>query len=128
MTAPQFLVTDQATRAGLPINSATRLMETWNIPVGRFAELLGLSNRHWRRISKTEGGFLGMIESDRLARVQKILAHVREVFETEDSAEHWLKTAVAALDGRTPLSMLDTDAGIEGVRTVLTRIEHGVFS
>ena len=127
MTAPQFLVTDETTRAGLPINSATSLMETWNIPVGRFAELLGLSDRHWRRISKTEGS-LGMIASDRLARVQKILKHVREVFETEDSAEYWLKTAVAALDGRTPLSMLDTDAGIEGVRTVLTRIEHGVFS
>ena len=127
MTAPQFLVTDETTRAGLPIDSATSLMETWNIPVGRFAELLGLSDRHWRRISKTEGS-LGMIESDRLARVQKILKHVREVFETEDSAKYWLKTAVAALDGRTPLSMLDTDAGIEGVRTVLTRIEHGVFS
>ena len=127
MTAPQFLVTDEATRAGLPINSATNLMETWHIPVGRFAELLGLSDRHWRRISKTQGS-LRMIESDRLARVQKILEHVREVFKTEDSAEHWLKTAVAALDGRTPLSMLDTDAGIEGVRTVLTRIEHGVFS
>ena len=127
MAAPQFLVTDQATRAGLSISSATRLMETWHIPVGRFAELLGLSDRHWRRISKTDAS-LGIIESDRLARVQKILKHVREVFETEDCAEHWLKTALAALDGRTPLSMLDTDAGIEGVRIVLTRIEHGVFS
>lgn len=127
MTAPQFLVADEATRAGLPIDGATTLMQAWNIPVGRFAELLGVSDRHWRRISKTSGS-LGILESDRLSRVQKILEHVLEVFETSETAEHWLKRPVAALDGRTPLSMLDTDAGIDGVRTVLVRIEHGVFS
>lgn len=127
MTTPQFLVADHATRAGLPIHDATQLMEQWRIPVARFAELLGLSDRHWRRINRTDGS-LGVIESDRLSRVQKILQHVSDVFETTEAAEHWVKTPVAALDGRTPLSMLDTDAGIDGVRTVLIRIEHGVFS
>ena len=102
-------------------------MQAWTIPVGRFADILGLSDRHWRRVSKTDG-VLGPIESDRLIRVQKILEHVSAVFDDEDAARQWLSAPVAALDGRTPLSMLDTDDGIDGVRTILVRIEHGVFS
>lgn len=127
MTAPDFLVADEATRAGMPIHSANDLMDAWQIPVGRFSELLGLSDRHWRRLSKLDGA-LGVIESDRLVRMQRILGEVTDVFEDAEAAVHWLKQPVAALAGRTPLSMLDTDAGIDGIRTVLVRIEHGIFS
>jgi putative toxin-antitoxin system antitoxin component (TIGR02293 family) len=121
------MIADAATRAGIPISKANDLMQEWNIPMRRFAELLGLSDRHWRRVARTDG-VLGMIESDRMVRLQKILNEVSDVFDDPESCQNWLTTPVAALAGRTPLSMLDTDAGIEGVRTMLIRIEHGIFS
>ena len=89
ITTPPSLVAGQATRAGLPISDATQLVEQWQIPVARFAELLDLSDRHWRRINRTDKS-LGMIESDCLSRVQKILQHVSDVFGTAEAAEHWV--------------------------------------
>ncbi|MEM9388375.1 MAG: antitoxin Xre/MbcA/ParS toxin-binding domain-containing protein [Pseudomonadota bacterium] len=122
-----LLQADAATRAGIPVDQATSVMERWNIPSARFADLLGVSDRHWRRLIK-QGGTLGLAESDRFMRVSKLLDELGEVFANHKAAEHWLNANVAGLAGRTPLSLLDTDAGIEGVRTILVRISHGVFS
>lgn len=36
--------------------------------------------------------------------------------------------ALAALGGEVPLNLLDTEAGVEQVDDILTRIEYGVYS
>ena len=42
-------------------------------------------------------------------------------------AVRWFATPNPALSGETPLSLLDTDAGVRQVDDVLTRIEFGVY-
>ncbi|SMF95784.1 Protein of unknown function [Methylomagnum ishizawai] len=47
-------------------------------------------------------------ESDRLGR---ILAHAKRVLGARDKASEWLHRPNRALDGTTPLALLDTDNG-----------------
>jgi putative toxin-antitoxin system antitoxin component (TIGR02293 family) len=58
----------------------------------------------------------------------RAVARGEEVFEDRDAAVDWLKAPNASLGGATPLSLLDTDIGAEGVMDTLGRIEHGVFA
>lgn len=56
-----------------------------------------------------------------------ITARATEVFGSADKAIRWLQSPVRALDGKTPLSLLDTEEGIVRVKDVLGRVEHGVW-
>ncbi|UCV29491.1 type II RES/Xre toxin-antitoxin system antitoxin [Ferribacterium limneticum] len=65
-------------------------------------------------------------ETDRLYRVEKVLARATEVLEDEASATAWIQHRIRSLGGVTPLSLLDTDAGVDLVMDTLGRIEHGI--
>jgi uncharacterized protein (DUF2384 family) len=45
-----------------------------------------------------------------------------------EKASHWLQTSNRGLGGEVPLDLMDTDAGVREVETVLGRIEYGLFS
>ena len=62
------------------------------------------------------------------ARAGDAIARAEAVFEGPAAAMDWLSSPNAALEGATPLSLLDTDIGAEGVMDTLGRIEHGVFA
>ena len=116
------------TRAGFPVIEAAALMEAWSIPVARFAEILGTSQRKWSRLrAGPPGTLLAPVESDRLLRLRAVLEHVRDVFDTKADAIGWLVLPNRSLSGDTPLSLLDTDAGVYQVDAILTRLEFGVF-
>lgn len=66
-------------------------------------------------------------ESARMLRLVRVIERANEVFESANAALDWLKTPNAALRGKTPLSLLDTEIGAENVLDTLGRIEHGVF-
>ncbi|MFK7956807.1 MAG: antitoxin Xre/MbcA/ParS toxin-binding domain-containing protein [Lysobacterales bacterium] len=115
-------------RSGVPVEDAVAVMESCRIPIARFAGLLGTSERKWSRLrSEGAGTLLSAVESDRLLRVREVLEHAVEVFDRDEDAITWLSTPLQALSGDTPLSLLDTDAGIRAVDAVLTRLEFGVF-
>jgi putative toxin-antitoxin system antitoxin component (TIGR02293 family) len=44
------------------------------------------------------------------------------------AAEHWLSTPVRGLGRRKPYDLLVTREGIQQVRDIIGRLEHGVFS
>lgn len=50
-------------------------------------------------------------ESDRRARLARLLVRTEEVLGTEDKAIAWLNTPNCALGGEVPLHLLDSDAG-----------------
>ena len=54
-------------------------------------------------------------DSERLLRTRRLFEHARTVFDNEADAHAWLSTPDAALSGRSPLSLLDTDAGARRV-------------
>ena len=116
-------------RAGVPVADAVELMQSWSIPVAKFAGVLGVSERKWSRVRAARpDDLLSPVESDRLVRVTRVLLHAKSVFDHERDAVAWFSMPNAALGGETPLSWLDTDAGVHQVDDVLTRLEFGVYA
>ena len=118
-------------REGVPVADAVEVMQSWSIPVARFAKVIGVSERKWSRVrAEASGGTLSSVESDRFIRVWRVFEHAKAVLEGDEGdrrAIDWFTTPNPALSGETPLSLLDTDAGVRLVDEVLTRIEFGVY-
>ena len=99
----------EAVRAGLPFQSRDSLL----------AELAGWAG------SRTD---LSVDESDRLARLARLVVRAEEALGDAEKARHWLTQPNRALGGQRPLTLLDSDAGALAVERVLGRIELGVYS
>ena len=60
--------------------------------------------------------------------LQMLVNRTNEVFEDRDFASQWIETPRRALNGKKPIELSKTDAGLSEVLDLLGRIEHGVFS
>jgi putative toxin-antitoxin system antitoxin component (TIGR02293 family) len=67
-------------------------------------------------------------ESERLARLMRLISLATSVLESEDHARAWLNRPLRELGGKTPLQMAATEPGAREVERVLGRIEHGIFA
>ncbi len=66
-------------------------------------------------------------ESDRVFRVIRILSLAESVYAGRERALAWLRNAHPRLDGRAPLSLLNTDTGSRIVEELLIQIDEGMF-
>ena len=114
-------------REGLPPSSVDRIAEYYSFSKKQLSELLGISVRTLERHQKSNRP-LSLVQSDRLLRYARIAARAEEVFEEVESAQNWLKRPNQALNGEIPLNLLDTEAGVEQVDDLLSRIEYGIYS
>ena len=71
-------------------------------------------------------GRLTAEQSDRLARILRVVETAEQTFGDSAKAHTWLRRPTAALDDEAPLELLDTDIGAREVETLLTRIAHGI--
>jgi len=113
-------------RQGIPSVAIDSLTKTLRVTQAELASALGIPERTLARRKKE--GMLNSEESSKLVRLARVIERAEEVFGDLDSSLDWLKSPNAALSGATPLSLLDTDIGAEGVLDTLGRIEHGVFA
>jgi putative toxin-antitoxin system antitoxin component (TIGR02293 family) len=67
-------------------------------------------------------------ESDLVYRLARVAVRAEDVLGRKDAAQLWLTEPNRALGGSAPISMPDTDEGMDQIDAVLGRIEHGVFS
>lgn len=113
-------------RRGIPASIAISLANSLRITPSELAAALNIPARTlaYRR----KNPLLNSEESAKLVRLARVIERGGEVFEDIDTAIDWMKSPNAALDGLTPLSLLDTDIGGESVMDTLGRIEHGVFA
>lgn len=65
--------------------------------------------------------------ADRWARFERIVQQAEELFEDQSETQRWLSTPKKALNNRTPLEALTTDAGTKQVEELLYRAEYGIF-
>jgi putative toxin-antitoxin system antitoxin component (TIGR02293 family) len=84
------------------------------------------SARTLQRKRKTHAR-LSRDESDRLARLARIVVRAEDALGTRTKALHWLATPNRALGDTPPLQLLGSDAGALVVERILGRIEHGVL-
>ncbi len=66
-------------------------------------------------------------ESDRVLRVIRVISLAESVYGSRERALAWLRNPHARLDGRTPLSLLNTDTGSRIVEELLVQIDEGMF-
>lgn len=57
---------------------------------------------------------------------RRVFAAAKTTFGDGDKAERWLKRPTAALDGVSPLEMIESVGGIRKVEDLLARIDHGL--
>lgn len=77
---------------------------------------------------KSRGEHLSHEETDRMVRVALIVALAESVFGNHAKALGWLRTPDDQMSGRTPLSMLQTEAGGRLIEGMLWQVDEGVYS
>jgi putative toxin-antitoxin system antitoxin component (TIGR02293 family) len=115
------------TRLGLPVQTLSQLAEKLDVERKALAKVVGISDRTLSRRLANDSK-LSADESDRTMRVARVMAQATDTFGNATKAAHWLKTPNAVMEGETPLSLLDTDAGVKWVETILGRIDYGIYS
>jgi putative toxin-antitoxin system antitoxin component (TIGR02293 family) len=118
---------EERIREGFSPRSIAALQQFLEVSQDELAAALGVTRQTLIR-NKQKGRALSPRLSDQVHRVARITRHALQVFEDQDSAVGWLKDENATLNGRTPLSLLDTDAGAQKIEKLLGRIEWGVYS
>ncbi|MDH3726612.1 MAG: DUF2384 domain-containing protein [Myxococcales bacterium] len=114
-------------RRGFQPSTLTAIADNTGVPVKSLLELISLPERTWARKARKDEA-LSLPQSDRLYRIARAVARATEVFESRETAVDWLRTPNRALSGGTPFAILDTEVGEEQVRTLLGRIEYGVYT
>ena len=113
----------QAIRQGLPVSFVDEIVQSGAITLGEVNELIlpkkTLSHRR-------QAGTLTPGQSDKLARVARVVAKAEETFGNKEKARRWLRRPTAPLNNEEPLKLLDTEAGARLVEALLVRIEHGI--
>lgn len=64
-------------------------------------------------------------ESDRAVRLARITSLAEEVFANDTKAARWLRKPKRRLEGRTPLDLVQTEAGARIVEDLLLQLEFG---
>jgi putative toxin-antitoxin system antitoxin component (TIGR02293 family) len=119
-------VTIKTVRQGLSTEVFKTLAANLEMSDRQLAGALKIPNRTLDR--RLKEGVFNPEESDRLARVAKILKRAHEVFGNAEKARGWMNTQLAAFDGETPLQRADTSLGATQVEDVLGRIDYGVYT
>ena len=112
-------------RRGFAYSAVERFQRNTELPFRVLAEAAEIPERTLAR--RKESGRLEPDESDRLARLSRIVARAIELFEGDIAgARGWLTSPVAALGGRAPLEFASSDAGAIEVDHLIGRLEHGI--
>lgn len=115
----------EAVNLGLPVYALEKMLELHLLSKPEVVQLVAPPRTLARRKKQSR---LSPVESDRLARIARILSYAEDVIGSREKAHTWLRRPNHALEGRTPLSLLEAESGARAVETVLARIEHGVYS
>lgn len=66
--------------------------------------------------------------SEASAALQEVTDIATHVLGSRDLAAHWLAQPALALDGQRPQDLLATEPGLAAVKTLLARMEFGVYT
>ena len=114
-------------REGLPADILPSIAAELSMDRSAVAKVVGISGRTLSRRLASRSR-LSAEESDRMVRLARVLALANDTLGDRAKASRWLQTPNRALQGSTPFELLDTDAGVQSVETILGRIAYGIYS
>jgi len=91
------------------------------------ARLIQIPPRTYARRIASKGR-LKVPEGERAVRIMRLFEQAKRVFVTDEKTHGWFNAKILALGGRTPLEYARTEPGAREVESIISRIEHGVFS
>ena len=94
---------------------------------GREVEELIIPRRTLAR-RKAQRGKLTLEESNKALRLARIASEADRVFGNQEKADRWLRAPHSRLNGKTPLSLLKSEAGAIVIEEMLGQIDHGIFA
>ena len=115
-----------AVTAGVQVADMRQVMKTLKL-IGEkdIYVLLGINARTMqRRADRT----LDANASDRALRLVAVTHLAISVLGSQDAAERWLASPAIGLDDRKPIDLLQSSEGTDMVKTLLTRMDYGVYS
>ena len=115
-----------AVHEGLPIRSIDYVLDVGYLAPGELYALVAPRRTLAHRREKQ--GTLSPDQSDRLARVVRLLGRAEEALNSLEKASRWMRKENRAMGGKRPIDLLESDAGTRLVERILGRIEHGVYS
>ena len=113
-------------QAGLPVSVVDSLVRQGILTLVEIERLVIPRRTLAHRKKKRQP--LSREESDRLARIARIMTLAAETLGSQDKAGLWMRRPNRALRGARPLDLLETDGGAQVVEAILGRVSHGVFS
>lgn len=116
-----------AIQKGFPVDSINRLNAELGWSKMALLEIMGINERSFAR-RKAENGLLKTDESERVARLIRIIDAATDLFEgNRIAALEWIRRPAPALGGLPPVDMLASEAGALEVNRLIGRLEYGVF-
>lgn len=114
-------------REGLPWKSYSSVLAFYQVQPAELSNVALISSRTLARRKEKKQRFTPD-ESDRLLRLARVFASAHRVFDDSSKAARWMVRPNRPLGSVAPMTLLDTDIGVEQVREELGRIEHGIFA
>jgi putative toxin-antitoxin system antitoxin component (TIGR02293 family) len=112
---------------GLPSSVVKRVGAFLGIRATKVGSIARISEKTLDRRLKSRAR-LKPDESERMARLMRLISVAVSTLESEDSAREWLQRPLRELGSQTPLQLAATEPGSREVERVLGRIEHGIFA
>ena len=115
-----------AIKEGLPYPALEHVLGSGDLQLSEAYGLVASRRTLMRR--RQERSRLSRGESDRLARVVRVIARAEETLGDREKAHRWLRKPNQVLADRPPLDLLDSDFGARMVERILGRIACGIYS
>lgn len=117
----------QKARKGVPFSKAITIADQLNLTMQELADILHVSLRTLQRYDPNKIMDVGI--STKILRLESLALHGAEVFGKDYKAfAKWLRLEVPTLEGKSPISYLDTSFGLDWIDQILGQIEHGIFA
>jgi len=118
---------DRVTK-GIGVADLRRFMGAYHLlATSQVLKVIGTSERTLQRAAE-KAKPLDMNVSDRALRLATVTSQAMDVLGSQEAAERWLSIPALGLGGRKPIDLLQSTEGTELVKTLLTRMDYGVYA
>ena len=91
-------------------------------------KVLGITERTMQRRTASTTKTLDANAGDRALRLVTVLHQATEVMGSQEAAERWLASPAIGLDQRLLIDLLHSSEGTATVKTLLSRMEYGIYA
>jgi putative toxin-antitoxin system antitoxin component (TIGR02293 family) len=127
--SPIGLTAHDLVTQGLRVADAKQVLKEFTVLTEKqFYNVLGITARTMQRRAASATQTLDANASDRVLRLVSVIRQASEVMGSQVAAERWLSSPAMGLDQRVPIDLLQSSEGTALVKTLLSRMDYGVYA